>query len=308
MSKGISLAKNIKAIKMLEKFVRQGWSDPKIRDAFKQEFDYEWSIQTIRRNRKKLGLVKNKAGDINVEFDRRPVLSVPPPGLKDVEKASWFREQFKKSHLYGELKEQFHINEVIIYLEEYGNVCCQFEDIVTSEFFQIDDYLKHRILISKQLKLMKSLELEIDQISEWITAHPFTMEELDLDKEIRAELSKARIEKHRVLDSLHHSMKATNDRYDKLVAERQKIMSNLAATRKDRQDELRGGKATFFELVIKLQSSSKEREKQGRYAKLTKLAAKDIAKRFRQPVQFPDNTMQPIILDSETSFEDNDSE
>jgi len=251
-----------------------------------------------------LGVIKCESGKLD---NNSTTLSIPPPGLEDDEKAGWFREQFLKSHLFGELKSQFHASEIQSYMEEYGDVCCQFEDIVTSEFFQIDDYLKHRILINRQLKLMKDLQFQIEEVVQWISSHPFDSEELEMENEKRAEINRERVEQARRLDYLRNAMKSANDRYDKLCDARQKIMANLAATRKDRQEELRGGKDTFFQLVSNLQSSLAEREKQGRYAKLTELASKDIKKAFRKPVEFPDGQMRPIILDEHTSFDEEDS-
>ncbi len=304
MAKTESLAKNPKAMALLKKLSEQGWRDQKIRDALTQEFGCEWNIQTIRRNRKKMGIVKKESGHLD---ENKPVLSIPPPGLEDHEKASWFREQFLKSHLFGELKSQFHAPEIQGYMEEYGDVCCQFEDIVTSEFFQIDDYLKHRILINRQLKLMKDLQFQVSEVVQWISSHTFDAQELEMEDQKRKELNRERVEQARRLDDLRGAMKSANDRYDKLCEARQKIMSNLAATRKDRQEELRGGKDTFFQLVSNLQSSATEREKQGRYAKLTELAAKDVKKAFRKPVEFPDGISRPIILDEHTDFDGDDS-
>jgi len=92
------------------------------------------------------------------------------------------------------------------------------------------------------------------------------------------------------------------------VKERQKIYNSLAATRKDRLDELRGGKETFLELVGILQHSQEDRDRQGRFAELTKLAADDIKDKFRKPVEFPDGSQSPIIMDSETDFGVDDDE
>lgn len=303
MGKTQSLAKNSKAMALLKKLAEQGWRDQKIRDALMQEFKCEWNIQTIRRNRKKMGVIKCESGKLD---ENRPTLSIPPPGLEDHEKAGWFREQFMKSHLYWELKSQFHVSEIQSYMEEYGDVCCQFEDIVTSEFFQIDDFLRHRILINRQLRLMKDLQLEVSEVVQWISSHSFDSKELEIEPDKQKELNRARVDQIRRLDDLRNAMKSANDRYDKLCDARQKIMSNLAATRKDRQDELRGGKDTFFQLVSNLQSSEAEREKQGRYAKLTELAAKDVKKAFRKPVEFPDGVSRPIILDEFTTFDEDD--
>ncbi|KKK53649.1 hypothetical protein LCGC14_3092680, partial [marine sediment metagenome] len=95
-------------------------------------------------------------------------------------------------------------------------------------------------------------------------------------------------------------------RYDTLVKERQTIYKSLCATRRDRIDELRGGKDTFFELVAKLQHSEAERNEQGRLAQLTKLASEDIKKEFRKPTEFPDGSVNSIIMDAETDFGEDD--
>ena len=78
----------------------------------------------------------------------------------------------------------------------------------------------------------------------------------------------------------------------------------LAASRKDRLDELKGGKENFFALVARLQHSQDERERQGRFAELTKLAAEAIKTELRKPVEFPDGSVDPVIMDSETPFDD----
>lgn len=301
-----SLVKNLEAMAALENLIKEGMSAINIRSFLNEKFHEKWNIETVRRAIRRFGAHKKKDGSETIEVSDQPILSIPPPGIDLSEKASWFRNKFKQSHLFPKLKRQFETHEVDSYLEEYGHICCQFEDIVLSEFFQIDDYLKHRILIDRQLDLMRSAKKRFDDVVEWIAKNQFDPNKVDLlsDNE-KKEQANERMNKFKQLEFLQRELSDANNRYDKLVAERQKIMGNLAATRKDRQDELRGGKENFIALVAKLQASEKERLSQGKYAELTKIASDDLAQNFRKQQKFPDGSMDYIILDSSSDFGDN---
>lgn len=295
------LSCNPKALKILASCVKQGLSDKKIQQRLVQECGYKWTINTISRQRRAMGVTKKPGQPIDTDVIDVPMLKTPPPGLSDPEKAHWFRDQFKKTHLYVTIKKQFESEEVAVYIEDFGLLCCQFEDIVVSEFMQIDDFLKHRMLVDRQLILARLLQREIADLQLWFIEHPKLEDETQ-------DTIKFRILQQRQLDDKYRYLKAVNDRYDALVKERQKIYSSLAATRKDRLDELRGGKETFFELVSQLQHSQDERDRQGRFAELTKLSSEDIKGEFRQPIKFPDGSTEPIIMDADTDFGENDCE
>ena len=300
-AKNKKLSSNPKALKILADCVRQGLTDKKIQQRLAQECGYQWTLDTIGRRRRAMGVTKNAGQPIDTNALDGPILTIPPPGLSDVEKANWFRDQFKKTHLYKTIQRQFEPEEVEMYIEDFGLLCCQFEDIVISEFMQVDDFLKHRILVDRQLILGRALQREIADLQMWFVANP---KQEDEDKDT----TKFRILQQRQLDDKHRYLKGVNDRYDALVKERQKIYSSLAATRKDRLDELKGGKETFLELVGKLQHSQDERDKQGRFAELTRLSSEDIKSEFRQPIEFPDGSVEPIIMDAETDFGEDDDE
>lgn len=295
------LSSNPKALQILAECVKQGLTDKKIQQRLVQECGYKWAIETISRRRRAMGVVKQPGKSVNTDIPDSPILTIPPHGLSDHEKAHWFRDQFKKTHLYQTIKRQFESDEVITYIEDFGLLCCQFEDIVISEFMQIDDFLKHRILIDRQLILSRNLQREIADLQMWFVANPKREDE---DKDT----IKFRVLQQRQLDDKHRYLKSVDDRYDSLAKERQKIQSSLAATRKDRLDELKGGKETFLELVGRLQHSQDERDREGRFAELTKIAAEDIKNEFRQPVQFPDGNIEPIIMDADTNLGENDCE
>jgi ATP-dependent exoDNAse (exonuclease V) beta subunit len=141
------------------------------------------------------------------------------------------------------------------------------------------------------------LQREVNNLSEWFILNPKKEDE-------NKDTIKFRILQQRQMEDKYKQLKVVNDRYDALMKEHQKISSSLAATRKDRLDELKGGKETFLDLVGKLQHSHDERDRQGHLAELTKLAAQDIKDEFRQPQEFPDGSTAPVILDADTDFGD----
>ncbi len=281
------LTKNPQAIETLKECMQLGYSDKKIQQILLEKFNYKWALVTIRTNKKRL-----KSTEVQID-DPQPPLSVPPPGLSENEKLLWFMNNFKKSHLFKVLQQQFSEAEVDIYLEEYARICCQFEDIVVSEFFQIDKYLKHRILINRQLILTKTLQKEIDELVLWLSENPIS-EDDSMDQK------KKKIDAINRLDSKHNKLEQANERYGKLVKEEETMSKSLNATRKDRMDQLAGGKENFFNLVIAMQHSEEERNRQGKYAELTKIAAEDVGCELRKPVEFPDGTTDTVITDHES--------
>ena len=293
--KGQRLSSNPKALQILADCIKQGLSDKEIQQQLMQECGYQWTLDTIGRRRRAMGVTKESGKSINIDAIDSPMLAMPRPGLTDIEKANWFRNQFKMTHLYKIIKKQFELEEVAVYIEDFGLLCCQFEDIVISEFMQIDDFLKHRLLVDRQLILSRSIQREIVDLQTWFIMNP-------KGKDEPKEVKQFRIMQQHQLDNKHKYLKNISERYDALVKERQKIYVSLAATRKDRLDELRGGKKTFFELVSKLQHSQDERDRQGRFAELTKLSSDDIKKEFHKPVEFPDGSVEPIIMDADTDF------
>jgi len=285
------IAKDNEAMKILQAGCEQGLSDTKIQERILHECHHEYSIQTIARARKKMKLTKGEIVEEKPEDNQ--ILKSPPIGMPEEEKPYWFVNQFKKTHLYNNLQQQFEQGEILCYLEEYGRLCCQFEDIVFSEFFQIDDFLKHRILINRELNTQKGIRLQIEAIQKWIISHPMTEEE---SPAVRTE----RINKYKLLDAFSASLSASTKQYESLVKERTKIFDKLAATRRDRIDELRGGKETFLALVTGIQMSTAERQRQGKFAELSRMATHEMKHELRQDIEFPDGEIEPILMDSES--------
>jgi hypothetical protein len=294
-TKSKRLSSNPEALAIIAKGIESKLSDKDIQKALVKKCGYKWTTDTIGRRRRAIVDASKIKPEVIPDGVDAPMMTVPPYGLNESETAVWFREQFKNSHLYPTIKRQLEQDEIIVYINDFGLLCCQFADIVVSEFMQIDDFLKHRILVDRQLVLGRSLQRQIDILGLWFIENP---KKEDEDKDT----IKFRLMQQRQMDDFYKQLKVVNDRYDTLVKERARIYSGLNATRKDRLDELKGGKETFLDLVGKLQHSQTERDRHGRFAELTKLAAKDVADNFRKPNEFPDGTVAPIIMDSRTKF------
>lgn len=289
------------AVEIIKEGMGQNWTDKQIQDKLKEKCDYKWNIVTIRRNRQKLSTIKESGSQLSRMERDQPTLSVPPPGLTEAEKADWFRSQFKKTHLFSNLKKQLTKDEITVYLEEYGSLCCQFEDIVCSEFFQVDEYLKHRVLLNRQLISIHKMRSDIPILENWLRENKPNE---NTSKEARQEF----VSTTHLLGDTQKNLINANKRYDELMKEGQNILKGLNATRKDRIDQLSGGKENFFRLVLLLQHSEKVREEQGRYAELTKLSADQAITKARDLVEFPDGEMDTIITDYETTQEEDSDE
>jgi hypothetical protein len=282
--------------------VGQGYPDLYIQQQLNGRFSSSWNLDTIRRARRKMGFIKNSKGEFPslknepaayVASQPEPsLMGLPPSDLDDAGKAEWFRKQFRRGHLFGELQRQFGADEVIAYLEEYGRVCCQFADIVTSEYFQIDDFLKHRLLVNRVLREQNVLRDELDETRQWLASNP-------PDEDDLPDVKRRRLEQTRTLESKRGAMAKIQEIYDKLVAARDKIYTALSATRRDRIDQLKSGGQNFFHLVASILQDSDVRAEQGRYAELTRMAATDVVNEWRKPMVFPNGDTEPVLLDAD---------
>ena len=294
---GRHLFKDPKAVVVLQKLIDDGTSDKQIQITLKEECGHFWGLSSIQRCRKRLCL-KN---DVEVVSVVGVDSDTPPTSLTGSQRANWYRIKFKKTGMFKTLQTQFTEEEVALYMEEYGRVCIQFDDIVTTEFMQIDDFLKHRILIARALKIIKNLNLMIESVTNWLSKH-----ELDPEEEDKAVINAYREKTAQNLD--HHAVIGkANDRYDKLVSEREKISKSLAATRKDRIEELKTGGQSFIALITEIQKDAKVRRQHSQYAELTKIASDDVLGAFHKKITFPDGSKDPIFLDGKTEDLENEN-
>jgi len=293
----VSLIKHKDAMNLLKQLVSDGLTDADIQKALLNKFDIEWHINSIRRVRRKAIGAKKQGGYKESKSLVPPVETnaLSQGTISDKEKANIYREEFKKTHFFQQLKSQCNTMEIKVYVEEYGNICCQFEDIVVTEFIQIDNFLKARILINRELVSVKQLRSEISTLSNWICQN-----ENSEDVEILVLINN----KTEQLNQTRKLLDISMGRYSNLVKSQEKIFDGLSNARKARADQMRSSGQSFYELVEEIQTNKDKKKEHARYAEYTRMAGEEASYELKKNITFPDGVKDKIILDKDIDNEE----
>jgi hypothetical protein len=211
----------------------------------------------------------------------------------DKGKEEWFREQFLNSKFYQQVKQQFTQDEVELYLEEWGALCVQFEDVVATEKRQIDEFIKLEIMENRLLKNVKITEDEIGNVIEEIE----TLRKGEVEDDIT--LQKRDQELIYLVNIMAGQAKSMGAEHLKLINAKNDILEQLNARRKDRIDHIKNTKTSFLGFV-ELLNNKEVRDIQMRRAELIRMAKDKKLKDWRSKNLFPDGTVDPYLIDSET--------
>lgn len=254
------------------------------------------NIKTIRSWRSKLGIIKDAAGKVTKlnEIDNPNVLT----GFRKMSeegRQNFFKTQLTNTLFYQRLKEQLTDDEIDFYMEEWGALCVQFEDIVATEKRQIDELIKAEILGNRILRNIKVAEEEISNIQDEID----TLRDNYKDTKDSEEWLERDQQLMNLIRFIHSQSQAMTNEYQKNVESRNKILSELNARRRDRIDQIKKGNTTFVGLVENLRNDEM-RSVEGRYAELLKIAQQKLEKQWRHPARFPDGSKDCIVMDAES--------
>lgn len=267
----------------------------------------ERDTRTIQNHRSKVLKIKKKNHGKIISVKDLPVthttiktskrtISVPTPGknMSEADRVEFFKFQLTNSVYYETLREHLSDKEMVFYLEEWAALCIQFEDILATEKRQIDEFIKCQIFDNRVLKNIKRVETEIDDLSRRI-------EELRSKKDVQND-EEAQIEDEELMYMVQRmsasSAQMAND-HKKFVELKNSILDQLNARRKDRVDQIARSKTSFIGLIEALQIKS-NRENQGKYAELLRIAKEKKKDEWRSPSLYPDGSTDNILLDSET--------
>ena len=261
-------------------------------------------LQTVISARRRLGINKGSAGRVNAIENENPNVAVAQAQasyqLTESERKEYFKTQFVNSLYYTNLKEQFTKEEIDFYLEEWGTLCLQFEDIVATEKRQIDEHIKMTILGFRILRNINAIEEEIkkleDEIMQLRRQYP------DMEKDPMAEEAR---ERDSVLMSLASTMngqsKSMTIDYQKNLEMRTKLLGELNARRKDRLDQITKRDKTFLGLIQEFRDRQ-VREAQGRRLELMRQAKDKKKDEWHKPITYIDGTKDCILLDDEAQI------
>lgn len=261
--------------------------------------DLNRDVRTIAVARKKLGIEKKQSGKLaavkpgqQIEKDNSPYAAYASLKLNERQRSEFFKTQLANSVFYANLKLQLTSDELDFYLEEWGSLCIQFEDIVSTEKRQIDEYIKAEILGNRILSNVRITEDEIErligEVEEWRRIHP--------DLENNEEAQERDQQLYNLIRAMQSASSNMSDQYQKNVDTKNKLLNELNARRRDRIDQISKKHTTFLGLVQDIRDKA-IKDAQGRHLELVRLAKEKKKAEWRKLAMFPDGSRDSILLD-----------
>lgn len=251
------------------------------------------NIKTVRSYRKKLGVTKGAHGTVeSANLDKIPQSSAR--SFTEDQKVNFFQTQLKNSFFYQNLKEQFTEDEIGFYLEEWGALCVQFEDIIATEKRQIDELIKAEVMANRILRNVKIVEDEICNIQKEIDLLR-AASDLDNDEDAQDRDNQLLT----LVKILNAQAEAMTNNYQRNVSLRNSLLNELNARRRDRVDQITKKGSTVQNLIEQLRDKE-VRNLKGRYMELVRIAREKKKDKWRKPIMFPDGSKDCVLMDEES--------
>lgn len=253
--------------------------------------------RTIKKYRVQAGILKGGAGNIKkIELADVADNKVVNRQLSEKDRKQFFKRELQNSLFYDNLKSQFTPEELDFYLEEWGALCLQFEDIVTTERRQIDELIKAEIMGNRILRNIKIAEDVIAEVQREIEVLRETKDmENDEDAQDRDN------ELINLVQRMYSQCNGMVIDYGKNQESRNKLLDNLNARRRDRIDQIQKSGITFIDL-IKTLNDNRIKEEQGKYLELLKESKNNKKDKWRKPALFPDGSKDCVLLDENSDI------
>lgn len=252
--------------------------------------------RTIKAARKRLGVNKGAGGKVETPKENNGKVIFANQRLTEEQRAEFFKTELSNSKFYGLLKEQFTPAEIDFYLEEWGSLCVQFEDIVATERRQIDELIKTEIMANRIRRNIKVAEDEILLLQDEVDQLRATR---DMDNDESAQ--ERDIQLINLIRTMGAQSNAMSIDLQKNIELRNKILSELNARRRDRIDQIKKSGTTFMGLIASFRERE-IREQQGKHMELVRLAKEKKKKEWRQPSVFPDRSKDCVLLDEDSEL------
>lgn len=257
-------------------------------------------IRTIISHRRSIGITKTADGRIQrseVPLGTPPATVAPNRMMTEDQRKEFFRIQLQNSVFYDNLLMQFSEAELNFYLEEWGSLCVQFEDIVATEKRQIDELIKAEIMGNRILRNVKIAEDEVLKIVDEVNALRKATTDIETNEEAQDRDEKL----NTMIRAFYAQTQAMTNDYQKNVELRNKLLNELNARRRDRIDNIKKSGTTFIGIVASLRDRQ-IRDLQGQHMELVRLAKEKKKNEWRKPTLFPDGSKDCILLDSESTL------
>jgi hypothetical protein len=244
---------------------------------------------------KALGELLSRDPNSLAEFIRRKVAS------GDFLAPSWLDEGDVNSGEYnlmsrpywGELKQQFTTDELILFKYHWVRIVGQFNNEVSpTEEIQVVDLVKMDLLMNRALKGNKD-NLEQINVLEALIA---TEREHDADQQNADEM----FNMERQVASLKASQESLNKDYRELQTKKNSMMKDMKATRDQIRKRLEDSKSNFNSWMAHLMVSPEQSAEYGREMEMMRLAMEKEGERLSQFHKYTDDMVDQPFLTPET--------
>lgn len=258
------------------------WTDEKIANKI------GCSIETVRKYRKKFGISKANSS-ITVLEDGMSKDTINKANISEDQKLELWTKLFRKSNRFKRLQKQLLPEDLEYFTELWASYCMQFDDLKPSEEEQLEILVTHKLRIHHLRQDYYDAQLHEDELKKLLKDENGNNKDLSLENEADRWIWET-IESHsRVKQDLNKSLM-------ELTKETEKYFKMLNSTREQREQKEQIGAETFTSLVISLTDQMK-REEVGKYNEYMKLATQKKMQEFKQPHEFADKNIEPIIME-----------
>lgn len=259
---------------------KEGYTDQQIAD------ELQCNIKTVERNRKKLDIYKTGSGKLQ---DNLEDLSKEEKAQTLADKT--FRQQKEywhnvlvRSHKYDKLKSMYNKYDLKEFEDRWIDAHMSMDDLSPPEEDMIDLMIMYKMRLDDNQKSYTKAKSDLLAIEKEIAGR-----ELDTENTRDLQLREMTID---LTGNIIQINKDTKDLTEKF----EKIQRSLNQTREQREKSRNIGQDTFFKLVQGLQQKQ-QRIESGEYTERMREATAQSIKRFKQPHQFGDGSIEPIYLD-----------
>lgn len=223
------------------------------------------------------------------ELNETPLSEIHQPAID-----SPASTDLKSSIEYQNLLDQFDESELEYFDARYQQMIQQFEreGLLSTENVQVFQLIKYEILMNRNLKMKKSVEKELEKLKEILAE----AEALDDDSPTHRQYVIQLLQQVSARDS---SLVSRTGEYVKLQEKHKEITRELKAARDQRIKNLENSKIDFV-AVLKNLNDPIAREKMGRDAELSVMAASKELQRLTNSHKYNDGSWDQPLLNATT--------
>lgn len=268
----------------MKMFIQSHVYDPEWTD---ERFGKELNVDphTVAVYRRKEGY-KRKSGEVSVNIVDIKIKIKNTQNYD--EKKNLLKIEFMHSPRFSRLKEIFDSHDLILVIDKWIDYKIQLPDMTTSE----EDVLEKMLILDLRIMYNQKSMRTCQQNQDSIRAKQSSKPELDPDNEQDLMLMQ-------LITSKNGEEIEINKQYSLLLKEYNSLQESLNATRRQREDKLKIGADTFFDLIKSLNQKD-VREQIGKINEYQKRAMSKKMSDLKKPHQYLDNVVDVPILDGES--------